>query len=302
MENLVTTTTVQSQTYIVNIGATAPKENNKKKGKKSEVYAFEIEDMKKIMNFFREEEMWMHYLIFVMSCNMARRIGDTLSLRWEHIFNPANGNFRKEILEIVEDKTDKLANPLINQAVRDAVNLYIEKTGVDPSENNYMNPVFIQVSGTHTGNVMTADGYRKALKKAAQAVGIEYNVGTHSARKTFGKWSRLLHPNDPNAMQLLQEIYNHSDEKTTSHYIGLTKEKVNQYYNDMGAFFNEYVVGDGEYVKELLRPTVTIDAKDIRELISMAYEAGMKNANGNDPMIHINAINALMELAEGKMK
>ena len=221
---------------------TPKKNSNKKKGAKSEVQPFEVNDIKKMTKYFEDNKMWTQYLLFTVGCNMARRVGDTLTLTWEHFYNPASGNFRTDILEITEDKTDKLANPRINKAVRNAILKYIKETGCDPAENGYKNPVFMQLSGTHKGKVITSDGYRKALKKAATAVGIEYNVGTHSPRKTFGMVSRMLHPNDYDSMELLQTIYNHSDTKTTKHYIGLTKKKIDQYYDDMGEFWDNYII------------------------------------------------------------
>ena len=245
------------------------KANNKKKGKKSEVYPLEIEDAKKLLAWFTENEMWTHYLALTIGINMARRIGDTLNLTWEHFFNPATGDFRYEIMEIVEDKTDKLANPLINDAVKDAIRLYVEKTGCDVTANNYRNPVFMQLTGTHKGNVVTADAHRKALKRGAEAVGIKYNIGTHSARKTFGKISRMIHPNDYDSMEILQSVFNHSDAKTTRHYIGLTKEKVNQYYNDIGNFFGDYVTGDKAFKGEANKPTVTLEWADLRGVLAM---------------------------------
>lgn len=272
--------------------------SNKKKGKKSEVYPFEIEDMKKIIGYFYGKEMWTHYLIFVMSCNMARRIGDTLSLTWKHIFNPETGRMRTDLLEIVEDKTDKLANPKINTACRKAIELFIEKTGCNPADNNYTEFVFMQHTGTHKGNVITADGYRKALKKAAVAVGIEYNVGTHSTRKTFGKMSRMLHPGDYDSMELLQTIYNHSDTKTTKHYIGLTKQKVDEYYDDMGEFFDEYVTGDKTFEDNSDKPIVSLDSNDLRDIIAAAYKAGSENAGDTDGMTHVEAINEIMKMVE----
>ena len=141
---------------------------NKKRGKKSEVYAFQIEDIKKVVSYFAKNQMWQQYLVFVLSCNMARRIGDTLSLTWEHVFCPETGKFRADLLEIVEDKTDKIANPHINSACRKAIKLYIDKTGLDPCNNKYKDYIFIQTSGNYRGKVLTADGYRKALKKAAE--------------------------------------------------------------------------------------------------------------------------------------
>ena len=243
--------------------------NNKQKGKKSEVYPLEIEDAKKLLAWFAENDMWTHYLALTIGINMARRIGDTLNLTWEHFFNPATGDFRYEIMEIVEDKTDKMANPLINDAVKDAIRLYIEKTGCDVTANNYRNPVFMQLTGTHKGNVVTADAHRKALKRGAEAVGIKYNIGTHSARKTFGKISRMIHPNDYDSMEILQSVFNHSDAKTTRHYIGLTKEKVNQYYNDIGNFFGDYVTGDKAFKGEANKPTVTLEWADLRGVLAM---------------------------------
>lgn len=281
----------------------APKtRNNKKKGMKSEVYPFEIEDMKKVITYFEENGMWTHYLLFVLGINMARRVGDTLSLTWAHIFIPETGKMRTDILEIKEDKTDKLANPRINSACRKAIETYIEKTGCDPSLNNYEKPVFLQLSGTHKGNVVTSDGYRKALKKAAAAVGIEYNVGTHSTRKTFGKMSRMLHPGDYDSMELLQTIYNHSDTKTTKHYIGLTREKVNKYYDDMGEFFDDYVTGDKVFSDVSEKPVISLDTNDLRDIVKAAYKAGGENAGNPDGMVHVEAINSIMSMIESLAK
>lgn len=275
---------------------------NKKKGCKSEVMPIEIADMKKLNQYFIEHNQWENYLIFVLSCNMARRIGDTLSLTWEHVFNPATGLIRTDLLEIVEDKTDKLANPHINSACRFAIRLYLDKTGVDPAANHYKNPVFIQTSGNYKGRVITDDGYRKGLKKAAREVGITYNVGTHSPRKTFGMMSRMLHPGDYDSMELLQTIYNHSDTKTTKHYIGLTKKKIDAYYDDFGTFFDEYVTGDKIYEDISEKPVVSLDANDLRDLISTAYKMGASNAGSADPNTHVDALNELMSMIDNLRK
>lgn len=275
--------------------------SNKKRGVKSEVYPFEVEDAKKVMDNFYENEMWQCYLIFVIQCNTARRIGDLLQLKWKHFFNPATGIIRADMLEIAEEKTDKLANPRINSACRKAIELYIEKTGFNPADD-YEEFVFIQTKGNYKGRVLTADGYRKQLKKAAVEVGIEYNIGTHSARKFFGKMSRMLHPGDYDSMELLQTIYNHSDTKTTKHYIGLTKEKVDRYYDDMGEFFDDYVTGGKTYQDVAEKPIVSLDTNDLRDIISMAYKAGSDNAGNADPMVHIEAINEIMQMIESFAK
>ena len=44
------------------------KETNKKKGKKSEVYPYEIEDARRMLNFFKENDSWLHYLLLTFGC------------------------------------------------------------------------------------------------------------------------------------------------------------------------------------------------------------------------------------------
>lgn len=271
---------------------------NKKKGKKSEVFSFSIEDVSKILNYFANKNEWLHYMLFVLSCNMARRNGDMRSLTWAHFFNPKTGDFRNDLLEIEEEKTDKISTPHINSAVKAAIELYIEKTGCDPSKSNYTIPICMQLSGNYKGTVLSYDGCRKAIKRAASAVGIEYNVATHSARKTFGAMSRMLHPNDYDSMELLQTIYNHSEAKTTKHYIGLTKKKIDTYYDDMGSFFDDYITGDKTYSEVAEAPVVNIDVNDLREIIKCAYKSGADNAGINDPAIHIEAVNNILSMVE----
>ena len=272
--------------------------NHKQSGKKSEVYAFEVEDLKKMTDYFEANEMWIHNFIFVVSCNMARRINDTLSLKWDNFYNPETGSLRSDIKEIKEDKTDKLANPHINSAVRKAIADYCEKTGCNPSENNYQNPVFLQLSGPYKGKVISDEGYMKQLKGAAKKVGIEYNVGTHSPRKTFGMISRMLHPSDYDSMELLQTIYNHSDTKTTKHYIGLTKQKVNQYYDDFGNFFDDYVTGGKEFETVAEKPVVSLDVNDLRDLLKKAIEIGIKSKEAENTMAVVDGMNELLAIVD----
>lgn len=98
--------------------------------------------------------------------------------------------------------------------------------------------------GTHPGKVITRGGCLTAIKRAAEDCKISYNVGTHSARKSFGANAMMLHPADPNNLETVQVILNHSDSKTTTNYIGLTKQKVDTYYDDNGTFFKDYITGD----------------------------------------------------------
>ena len=112
----------------------------------------------------------------------------------------------------------------------------------------------------------------------------------------------MIHPNDYDSMELLQTIYNHSDTKTTSHYIGLTKQKVDQYYDDMGAFFDDYVTGDKEYQDVADKPVISIEVSDLRDIIAMAYSEGQRHASETEASVHIEAINEIMGLIDSLVK
>jgi len=285
---------------------------NKKKGEKSEVYTITPEDMRKIVNYFVENQKWLYYLIFIVSCNMARRISDMIGgdaneylpdgLLWEHFYNPSTGKFRHDLLEITEMKTDKLANPRINKTVRAAIERYITETGVNPADNNYRNPVFLQTTGNYRGRVVSYNAYRKGLKAAAESAGISENICAHSPRKTFGMINRMIHPGDYDSMELLQTIYNHSSTKITKRYIGLTKKQIDAYFDDFGDFFSDYVLGDKTYTEMAETPVVHMDINDLRDVIKAAYKAGADNAGTTDPAVHIEAINDILSMIESLKK
>ena len=274
-----------------------PKQTNKTKGKRAEVYTLKIDDVKKLFDYFEENELWQYQLMFSLQVFMGRRAGDTLALTWEDFFNPATGDFY-ENTEIQEQKTGKIATPKIAEPCRNYIRSYIEHTGVDPSENNYGNPVFLQTSGNYKGRVVKVDSYRKVLKKAGEEVGIGYNIGTHSARKFFGMMCMNLHPNDPRRMEVVQKIFNHSSAKITLRYIGLEKEHIDQYYDDMGEFYSKYIIGDGKFEFAKDTPVVYMDSTALRNILQKAYQAGMDNSGNADPKLHLVAFNEIMQLVD----
>ena len=280
----------------------------KKRGQKSEVFAYESDDMKKVLAYFVSKEMWIHYLLFALQFNTARRVGDMIGycnkdtgkkvdgLHWFDFFHPDTGSFRQDIRSFCEQKTGKLASPRINDAMKDAILLYCEKTGCDPSSNHYSNPVFLQLSGTHKGKVLSYSGAQKAIKEASSACGIDYNTGTHSARKSFGATTKLLHPGDASCMEALQGIYNHSSSAITNRYIGLTKKKTDAYVDDIGDFFTEYAVKGKEIPLSVGSPVITVDTEAMFDLIKDAFNAGKMSDGSNDADLVIALMNRLASI------
>lgn len=73
---------------------------------------------------------------------------------------------------------------------------------------------------SNCGGHISADTFRKVLKKAAKKCGVPGNMGTHTLRKTFG-WFHFMKNHD---LALLQHIFGHGSEEITTRYIGLISE------------------------------------------------------------------------------
>lgn len=266
----------------------------KQPGIKSEVYPFTIEDCRKMLKYFKDSKMWQSYLWFVIGCNLGRRAEDTRSLKWRDLFEK-NGHFKKQV-SIKEEKTGKCTMTIINSAIRDAVRLYCNELDISPLEE-YDENVFLNRSGTYKGMVYTVKSYGESIKKAARELGITYNVNTHSTRKFLGKTLIDLHPNDPRALMIVSKIFAHSSLEQTMDYVGITGEKIEHYFEDMGDFFCKYAEGDAEYVKQDDSSVINIDAEKLRSVITEAYYLGMNNADSNDTKTHTDAISSLITTA-----
>lgn len=267
------------------------KPNNRKEGK-SEVYPFwNIEDIKAMADYFLEKEWYHHYLAFMLGLLLGRRIGDTMRFKWSDFYWP-NGRMKDELI-IKEEKTSKSTNPWICKYAKSVIKFYLEKTGINPRENNYQDDVFPSTAAYREA------GYRKAFKQAAVAVGIKYPVSTHSTRKTFGYWSRQIHPRDVDSIQILQRIFAHSDPQVTLSYIGLSRNREVQYFEDNGDFIKDIMDGGKPEIDNA--PVVTIKTADLREVISAAYNAGREGTDEANPDYHIQAINKLMTQVEEYM-
>lgn len=280
--------------------------NKTKQTGKTEVYPFwYMEDIKNMMDYFKMKGQWHWYLVFNLGLLLGRRISDTLCLKWSD-FLYENGRMKDEI-EIKEQKTGKVTRPYVCGACKEALHLYIEKTGVDPMENyndfiittmqksqllenkeEYSEKEWNELLWKATQSQAAA--YRKQFKIAADACGIQYAVSTHSTRKTFGYWSVKLHPYDITTVDKLQGIFSHSDRNTTLRYIGIAREDEIKLYNDMGDFITDIKNGKKPVIKN--SPVVPLKAEDFREILSKCWDMAQ---NGDDKF---NGINNLIGMAE----
>lgn len=278
---------------------------NKKRGK-TEVYPFwYMEDIKNMMDYFKMKEMWHWYLAFNFGLLLGRRVSDTLSYKWSDFFYE-NGRMKDEI-EIIEQKTGKETRPYVCGACKNAIQLYIEKTGIDPMEhfNEFVLPTKQKAdllshkdeySDEEFDELMwgaiqsQAAAFRKQFKIAADACNIQYPVSTHSLRKSFGFWSVKLHPYDVTTVDKLQGIFAHSDRNITLHYIGIAREDEIKLYNDMGDFVTDIANGKKPVIKN--SPVVPLKSEDYREILSKCYDMALE---GKDKFETINYLIGISE-------
>ena len=206
------------------------KKGNYKEGEEQRVYPFKTEeDLQKMHNYFVEKKMWRNDLLFVVGVNVGLRAGDLLKLTWGQAF-PDNYSEVANAIRIKEEKTGKWRTFYLNGSCKKTILKYFKqyiRNGEIPGRDEY---IFKSRKGNGHLEVRPAGNI---LKKAAKEVGITFNVGTHSLRKTFGYWQLKAHQDDAMFLCHLQEMFNHATPKVTLRYCGLEDENMEQYYNDV---------------------------------------------------------------------
>ena len=102
-----------------------------KRREKTEVYPFwKMEDIRNVVEWFENNQEWDGYLITMLELLLGRRIGDTVMMKWSDLYYE-NGNRKREINTIEEQKTGKVTNLPISNTVFEAVDKYLENVDVD---------------------------------------------------------------------------------------------------------------------------------------------------------------------------
>jgi integrase len=151
-------------------------------------------------------------LMFVLGINSGLRISDILSLRVRDVFEE-NGK-PKEFVSITESKTKKLKRFPLNKAVV----AELKKLSYNERED-FLFP-------SQKGGAITRVSAYRNLNAAAARAGLTFQIGTHSLRKTFGYHAY----NAGTPVSIIQYLLNHSSEKTTLRYIGITQDVLDDVY------------------------------------------------------------------------
>ncbi|MGP7819128.1 tyrosine-type recombinase/integrase [Niallia sp. 01092] len=166
----------------------------------------QINSMKRYLKKISERD----YLLFVLGINTGLTITELLDIRVKDLFN---GKTIKDFYKINKDHCKEENNIYLNQKVQKAILHYVQTTCL--AQDNYL---FQSKKTDH--HISRQQAYR-IIHQAAEAIGLEAKIGTHSMRKTFGyhAYKRGV------AISLLQKRFNHSTKQETYNFLGITKEE-----------------------------------------------------------------------------
>lgn len=293
-ENLIKYTNYRCQIWI---DVLRDEENNlvcenirqvtKEKGEETKVEPIHtFDELLAIEDYFKNSGQYQYWLIGWLISSLGRRVGDVVALKWSDLYK-INGSFRDRLSTLKEEKTGKTIGLSFTNFARERIEEYCETGKINPMER-YNEKVFTVGSAA----------FRKNLKKAVDYVGIDYPVSTHSLRKFFGTMLAKLHPNDGNAVKIIQYIFGHSSEEITKVYIGTIDEKKDKFVNDLSDYLENSYVGKAYEIDN--SPVITLKTADLRDLIQKIYTEGM-SANNLDGTEIASAIGKYVTLAESKM-
>jgi integrase len=177
-----------------------------------------IRDLKKILaikQLLRADPNPRNYLLFTIGVNSALRPSDILNLKVSDILD-GKGNI-KEYMYIIAKKTGKEQKIAINDAMKEAIEYYIEK------DKPYSNEQYL-FRAKRSGNKLDNVGLFYLIKKWAKAVDLDSErISGHSLRKTWGYQARKQGA----SIEQISEKLGHRSTRVTRRYIGINQEEIN---------------------------------------------------------------------------
>ena len=143
--------------------------------------------------------------------NSPYSISDLVRGQFKHVLDPKN-HVRAHLMEI-EQKTGKENKDALSKGVKKAIEAYAYQHYEGDPE------AYLFRSRKGTNQSISRVQAWTIISDAAKELGLE-NIGTHSLRKTFGYHQIKRGTN----ITLLMKMFNHSSERVTLRYIGITQD------------------------------------------------------------------------------
>lgn len=213
-------------------------------------YFHSYTDYKKMEDYLRNNKTKVPYkplrdvMMLRMGVCFGVRASDLVSLKWKNLFNEQYEFLDR--IKIYEQKTSKLQNCLITEAVREIVLEYLDCIRWDIDLNDY-----VLCSTITRGNTVPIEPKTTydIIVDAEKKIGLGYHLGSHSMRRTFANIVACVDKStiDMNTVSKVQGLLNHSNPTTTMRYMGTLKNM----YDNSRKVVSDFVLGKTE-VDELV--------------------------------------------------
>lgn len=170
------------------------------------------------------------YALFIFGIYTGRRIADIVKLNVRDIaYIDTRSRFCiVDRLKIREKKTGKFIDMILHPYARRALKKYLKRRLKSaPSMGAVLNePLFMSQKARWSDGQfrITQQHAWRILTSAARTCGLNYKIGTHSLRKTFGY---MLYSSGAD-IELIQRLLNHSSPAITLSYIGITQDDMDE--------------------------------------------------------------------------
>ena len=190
-----------------------------------------LDDIQHISQHLIDNGRYRDNLLFVAGINLGLRCGDLLQLKVGHLLTEDGTAYRDKIV-IREQKTKKIREAYLNDAVCDAADLYFEDAGMVDLNDYLFKSECNRVK--KNGTPMTVSSVERLLKSIINdECGIDVHASTHILRKTFSYHILMNAPDRTRAVEFLMKILGHSSPAVTLAYAGITNDEIEESYKNL---------------------------------------------------------------------
>ena len=198
----------------------------------------DINDVKKIINYFSENHQYRNEMLFIVGIYTGLRISDIRELKFSDFINQ-DCTFKDELI-VFEKKTRNTRKSKSNRHMpihNDIKKIIITFLNNTPNVtlNDYM---FTSESnnGSKSNKPMSRQAIDNMLKDVVSKLHINVHASTHMLRKTFSYHTIMQAKDKSRAIQQLQLLLGHSSQLCTLKYAGITNDELAQTYKEL--YFN----------------------------------------------------------------
>jgi integrase len=191
-------------------------------GQKTKSDYIEWEKLQALTQKLERDGDYKFTLLITIGMFTGLRISDILRLKWFDLLD-------NDHIEIIERKTKKIRKIQINKQLQETISRI--KVKVVPHDINEF--IFLNRFCTKPITPQYVNFKLKLLMKKYQVVKNITAIKSHSLRKSFGRRVWENNEKSEKGLIMLNEIFNHSNIKTTKIYLGIRDREIEDVYQNL---------------------------------------------------------------------